>query len=405
MDRRWKTVKTKPLKILILETRKLSYGSSGVFLALISDILKEYGEDVTHCIINDPEADSVLLESFTGKSFDAVIGMNSILPLAECDDGSRYLDGINAPFINIIADHPMHVHKYLEVKLKRYYVICLDKCHKEYIDRYYPHIKKTMAMPLGGIKSLPDIRDKEKTYSYRQFVNRKYHIFFPATYTPPYYYRQVMEQTNISYIKQAEEIIKSIMEGDTSPIHELYKNITSYKEERFAERMYKARYIDRYIRDYYRDMVVTALLDEGYRIDVAGVRWDMYNGSNKKRLVIHGEIPYKDIPAIMSDSQIVLNIQPLFTEAPHDRVFNAVVNGAAVLTDTCTYIEENYKKDMLVFDIRNITESMLELRDIASSTEELYNMASNCRLAGKDETWYSRCTQITGFINEILNVL
>ena len=36
-----------------------------------------------YCIINDPEEDSVLLESFTGKHFDAVIGMNSILPLAE----------------------------------------------------------------------------------------------------------------------------------------------------------------------------------------------------------------------------------------------------------------------------------------------------------------------------------
>ena len=125
-----------PLRILILETRKLSYGSSSVFLELICGILREKGADVTHCIINDPEADSLLLESFSGKSFDAVIGMNSVLTLAECDSG-RYLDSINAPFINIIADHPMHVHKYLEVKLKRYYVICLDEYHKEYIDRYY----------------------------------------------------------------------------------------------------------------------------------------------------------------------------------------------------------------------------------------------------------------------------
>ncbi len=139
------------MKILILETRKLSYGSSSVFLMMICDILREYGADVIHCIINDPEEDSVLLESFTGKHFDAVIGMNSILPLAECDTG-RYLNSIDAPFINFIADHPMHVHNCLNVKLERYYVICLDKFHKEYIDRYYPHIKKTVAIPLGGIK-------------------------------------------------------------------------------------------------------------------------------------------------------------------------------------------------------------------------------------------------------------
>ena len=79
------------------------------------------------------------------------------------------------------------------------------------------------------------------------------------------------------------------MEGDTSPIHDLYRNITSWKEERFAARMYKARYIDKYIRDYFRDAVVTALLDEGYRIDVAGARWEMYNGRNKDRLVNHSQ--------------------------------------------------------------------------------------------------------------------
>ena len=62
----------KPLKILILETRKLSYGSSSVFLKLVCGILREKGANVTHCIINDPEADSVLLESFSGKSFDEI---------------------------------------------------------------------------------------------------------------------------------------------------------------------------------------------------------------------------------------------------------------------------------------------------------------------------------------------
>ncbi len=399
-----KMAQTGHLKILILETRKLSYGSSGVFLALIRDILKGNGEDVTHCIINDPEADSLLLESFTGKSFDAVIDINSILPLAECDNGSRYLDGINAPFINIIADHPMHVHRYLEVKLKRYYVICLDAHHKEYIDRYYTHIRKTVAIPFGGIKNLTDGKNSG-WYSYSQFKERKYHILFPATYTPPSYYRQVMEETNIIYIKQAEEIMQGIMEGDQSPVHELYRNITSWKEERFANRMYKARYIDRYIRDCLRDMAVTALLEEGYKIDVAGARWEMYNGRYKDRLVIHGEKPYTDIPALMADSQVVLNVQPLFTEAPHDRVFNAMVNGTAVLTGTCSYIEENYKENMLVFGTGDITESIKNMAGILNSTEKLYKMASSLSKASENETWDNRCARIISFIKEILNVL
>lgn len=63
-----KMAKKGHLKILILETRNLSYGSSSVFLALISDILKGHGEDVTHCIINDPEADSLCLKALQAKA-------------------------------------------------------------------------------------------------------------------------------------------------------------------------------------------------------------------------------------------------------------------------------------------------------------------------------------------------
>lgn len=389
----------KTVKILILETRKLSYNSSGVFLSNICTILKEYGVDVTHCIINNPEKDSTLLESFIGKSFDAVLDVNSILPLAECDYG-RYLDCIDAPFINFIVDHPMHVHEYLNIKLKRYYVICIDKYHKEYIEKYYPHIIKTVAIPLGGIKA--NTNTDIDSYSYSQFKKRKYHIFFPATYTPPSYYRQVMEENNISYIAQAEQILQEILDGRTAPIHELYKSITSWKDERFALRMYKARFIDRYIRDYIRDKVVEALLLEGFKLDVAGARWEMYNSSGKDRLIIHKPYSYTELPSIMSNAKIVLNVQPLFTEAPHDRVFNAMLNGAAVLTDTCSYIEKNYKDSMLIYDKGSLKESISALKDTLNDTHKLYTMVKDLRQTATDETWEDRCRHIVEFVENII---
>lgn len=381
------------MEILVLETRNLSYGSSGVFLKKICEILKEYGVNVIHCIINDPEADSALLESFIGKKFDAVLDINSILPLAECDDG-RYLDCIDAPFVNFIVDHPMHVHQYLNVRLKRYYVICIDRHHKEYIDKYYPHIKKTAAIPLAGIKS-PVYKDS----SYSGFKKRKYHIFFPGTYTPSWYYRQAMEEKNKNYLKQANEILHGIMDGDNTPIHDMYRNITSYKEERFAAGMYRARYIDRYIRDYIREKVVSAMLSEGFTVNVAGARWEMYSGKNKDRLILSGQCSYEMITGMAADSQAVLNVQPLFTEAPHDRIFNAAANGAAVITDTCSYLEENYSDCLLLYDKKRLYKSMEELKETLYDTETLYKMASGfCHVAEK-ETWEDRCKRILEFIS------
>lgn len=378
------------MKILILETRKLSYNSSSVFLSEICDILREYGVDVMHCIVNDPEKDSDLLESFIGKQFDAVLDINSVLPLAECDYG-KYLDCIDAPFVNFIVDHPMHVHKYLAVKLKRYYVICLDKHHREYISKYYPHIKKATAIPLGGVKA----------DSHIQFKKRKYHILFPATYTPSSYYRQILEETNISYAKQADQILYRILEGDTAPIHEMYKSITEWKDEKFAIRMYKARFIDKYIRDYIRDEVVDALLAEGFALHVVGARWDMYSGSYKDRLVLHRQCSYTELPAMMSDAKVVLNVQPLFTEAPHDRVFNAMLNGAVVLTDTCSYIEENYKNNILLYNKDNLKESIYALKDTLNDTHKLNTIVSNLSGICINETWEDRCKRIVQFVGSI----
>lgn len=385
------------MKILILETRKLSYNSSSVFLSKICDILREYGVDVVHCIINNPEKDSDLLESFIGKKFDAVLDINSILPLAECDYG-KYLDCIDAPFINFIVDHPMHVHEYLDIKLKRYYVICLDKYHKEYIDRYYPHIKKTVVVPLGGINSY-----KSQENSFTQFKKRRYHIFFPATYTPPSYYRQVMEETNINYVKQADQILHMILEGDTSPVHEMYKSITLWKDISFAAKMYKARFIDKYIRDYIRDEVVKTLLSEGFVLHVAGARWDIYNGYYKDRLIIHQECNYKNLPDMISDSKVVLNVQPLFTDTPHDRFFNAMLNGAAILTDTCGYIEKNYKNNTLLYNKDNLKESINALKDTLNDIHKLYNVASSLSEHKNSETWEDRCCRIIKFVDDINN--
>lgn len=382
------------MKILILESRKLSYSSSGVFLMKICDILREYGAEVIHCIINNAEAESDLLESFINQRFDAVIDINSILPLAECDYG-RYLDCIDAPFINIIVDHPMHVHEYLNVRLKRYYVICLDKYHKEYIEKYYPHIKKAVAIPLGGISV--DEGCKE-IYAEKNKSSKKYHILFPATYTPPEYYKSVMEEINVKYLNYAEGILSAVLNGSNTPVHDMYKNIVQCSDERFAAEMYKARYIDRYIRDYFRDAVISELLGAGFKVDVAGARWDMYDGKYKDRLVIHGECSYVEMLKMTAVSQIVLNVQPLFNEAPHDRIFNAVANNAAVLTDTCEYIEKRYSKDMLIYDKANLHDSIEGLCDVINDTEKLNEMSARLKNEAEGESWEKRCECILEFI-------
>lgn len=386
------------MKILMLETRQLSYNSSAVFMRVMENIFRNMGADVIHCIISNPEDDSDLLESFIGESFDAVIDINSLLPLAECDYG-HYLDFIDAPFINFIVDHPMHVHEYLNIKLKRYYVICLDRYHKEYIIKYYPHIKDVKVICLGGISCM------EKNID---FMKRKYHIFFPATYTPTQYYMSVMNEVDKKLGKIAEKILNELINRKNleKTLDEFVKEYIKASDMRFSEKMYEARYIDRYIRDYFRNMVLDGFLSMGYKINVIGARWEMYNGKYKDNLIIHPQCDYIEMLDIIGNSQLVLNVQPLFLDAAHDRVFNSMINGAVPLTDTCEYIEKNYADEVIVYDKTDIQDSIAKLSDRINDIERLAIISEKLKeKSEKQETWEVRCNQLCGFIKEINQIL
>ena len=97
------------LKILVFETRKLCYDSSVTFTHELCKSLEKLGVEVELCQIDDIEKESSKLEQYIGKKYDAVIDMNSVLSAAIYND-EHYPDLIDAPFINFIVDHPMHLH-------------------------------------------------------------------------------------------------------------------------------------------------------------------------------------------------------------------------------------------------------------------------------------------------------
>ena len=49
---------------------------------------------------------------------------------------------------------------------------------------------------------------------------------------------------------------------------------------------------------------------------------------------------------------------PWFKEGAHDRIFNSMLNGAVVLSDTSEYLEEEFKdgKDLIFYDLNELRE-------------------------------------------------
>ena len=166
------------MKFLIFEMKTVCYNSYLYFGDALGSALKNLGHEVEYFKIDEDSLDD--LENYVGAKYDCLIDFNSDLPRALMDDDSYFLDHVDAPFYDIILDHPLYHHDTLQINLNNFHVVCLDDNHKNYIHKYYPHIKSVVVTPMTG-----ELAFGQDSIDWDDFESRPYDILFSGTYTAP----------------------------------------------------------------------------------------------------------------------------------------------------------------------------------------------------------------------------
>lgn len=369
------------LHILLCESRSLSYGSSGFFLKKMEEEMRNMGVHVDHFYLEAEQKNIDDLEQFIGKSYTAIMDINSILPCMVCEDGSYLLDHIDAPFYNYIVDHPMHLHPILAETPKNYFVICLDQEHKQYIEKYYSHIRGVLVMPLAGTQSSNRI----------PYQKRQWDVYFPATYVPLTEYHTKLQQNGTDDWKLASAFLEEWKQNEAMELTDWFLEKETPLENAVEEIHRRCRYIDRYIREVYRHQIIEILLEEGVTIHVSGAYWNYYDGAAANRLVVHSACDYETMLQQMENSRVVINVQPLFQHAPHDRILNGMANGALLFTDSCTFLRECFRdtKPYVSYDWKYLKESAAKFADLLKDQEAMEQMAKEARdFVLQNNTWY-----------------
>lgn len=120
---------------------------------------------------------------------------------------------------------------------------------------------------------------------------------------------------------------------------------------RFAEPL------DWMVRMHYRELVIKELLNSGLEVNVIGRGWNDFPVSNTQKLNILGErVPFKETFKYMENTKINLNVMPCFKKGTHDRVFNSLLLKSVCLTDTSTWLEENFTdgKDIAFYSLEDL---------------------------------------------------
>ena len=95
--------KKKP--VLLFTSREICYYSADFFMNQMAEAFETLGYPARLCVLDLEKDVDAQLAPYVGNSYTAVLDINSLLPRAVMDNGTPYLEQLDAPFYNYLVDH------------------------------------------------------------------------------------------------------------------------------------------------------------------------------------------------------------------------------------------------------------------------------------------------------------
>ena len=166
---------------------------------------------------------------------------------------------------------------------------------------------------------------------------------------------------------------------------------------RLQEIIVKMRFLDSYATSFFREQAVRILVESGIHVTAYGVGWDQCEWSDNPYLTYGGKVPAPQILPLMNDSKIVLNTMTWFKAGAHDRIFNGMLAGAAVVTDDSTYLRRTFTdgKELVMFSLKELQTLPERVFDLFGHISHMQEIADCGYHAAKEEhTWKNRADYI-----------
>ena len=389
--------------ILILQLQGACYNSYTYFSDRIAGQLRHLGYNV--CVFSTDREPLSALERFSGQSFDAVIDCNSGAPRLKTEAGGYFLDEIDAPFYNLLLDHPLYHHDSLKCSLKNYHVRCLDENHAVYIQNYYPHMQSVGLWTATGSRirtgdntgsddAFTDNRISNHTSSLPAIKDRSIPVLFCGTYTDPEDVLSAIRELPSFIQEDLHCLIRTLLADPTqtieSAITTLGDTLNVYLPEAMPLFVQSCFLADTYVRAYRRRALISAADRAKLPLLLVGADWEKLPLSPNSSVSIRPGIPYTETFSLMANSHITLNLMPEFKAGFHDRIFSAMLNGSVAATDPSGRLLREFTdgRELLYYDVMHMEEGCERLREVLEKPRMLQEIADLGLTAASERfTW------------------
>lgn len=331
-----------------------------------------------------------------GEPVTAMVGFNSAFFGMKLPSGGNMCEQLQIPCVNILVDHPYWYPEILEQMPQNGIVLCVDKRHMNYVNRFYTNISMNGFLPHGGT---PMKRNPKPV------ANRKCDVLYAGSLYADYVAlqkpdfsvfdfeaEQICEETIELLIQHPEYSIEYVLEN-TLKKHDVFMN-----DHMLSQFISSCVYIERIVSSYYREKILATVANAGISLDLYGSGWEKCDWIKLSNVNYHGMVSPHIVLEKMEDAKIVLNTMPWFKEGSHERVFNGMLRGAVVCSEKSTYLEETLPSDTwLKFDLSESSLGNLptKIKTLLEDEEKMQEIATaGYRLAASRHTWQIRAKEL-----------
>lgn len=337
----------------------------------------------------------MLYQSMQEGPITAMIAFNSLFFKMTLPSGENMWEALGIPCINILVDHPYWYHDLLTRMPATGIVLCIDRNHMNYVERFYPNIPAVGFLPHGGasprtaIKPISE-RGIDVLYAgslYADRVPRRLDLSawdFPA--------EQICDRSIEYLLAHPEETIEDVLE------RQLRQDGVILSDEELRRFISSCVHVERAVSSHYRERIVGSVAEAGISLNLYGEGWEKCDWIGLPNVHYGGRVAPEKILSLMGDSKIVLNTLPWFKDGGHERVFNAMLCGAVAVSETSKYLEETLPSDAWVpFDLSSesleaFPRRVLTLLADEEGLEERANASRELALAA--HTWEARAREL-----------
>lgn len=378
-----------------------AYDTLDLFAEELRKIYEEMGYETLVMDADDLEEDMGKLMQFASAKVDAVITFNNLGFYLELAEGKNLWEELKIPCINILMDHPFRYHHFLLRAPANGVVLCTDRNHVEYIRRFYPNIRRVGFLPHGGIlqsgKNKP-ITDRKTDVLYAGSLSR----YAAEGLVPDLGGITAYDGFDLSQ-KVLAELISSPNRTTEAVIEEYFReHKVNMPDERLREEISRLRFLDVYAVSFFREQTVRYLVEQGITVTAYGQGWQECEWADNPHLIQGGVIPAAEAVRKMGESKIVLNTMTWFKAGAHDRIFNGMLAGAGVVTDTSSYMEEKFTdgRELTFFHLQELSRLPGRIRQLLEHPEELQRMAdAGYRCTVREHTWQQRAKELSEYFS------